>query len=95
MMEARAVTATFVQRNPTVSVFKTGSGGGTVFASPAQFDCSRQCTVPNGTTLTLTAAPHETSFFGGWSLPSCPGLGPCTFTVTDEITIGVSFTRNF
>lgn len=97
MTAAASVTAHFAPANPIVSVMKTGSGGGWVFSSPAAINCSPTCTaaVPYGTVLTLNASAVAPSSFAGWSLTSCPGTGPCTFTVTNDITIGARFTRTF
>lgn len=95
MTQARSVTPTFVQRNPVVSVFNDGTGGGQVFSTPAGIDCTPACsmTVPYGTRMTLTAVPHDSSYFSGWRWDQCPGTGPCTFTVTDEMQFVARFIR--
>lgn len=97
MTQARAVTAVFVQANPTVSVMKTGSGAGAVFSSPSYITCSPTCNapVPYGTVLTLTAAPHISSIFGGWNGGGCSGTGTCTLTVTQDVTVGANFQQKF
>lgn len=95
MTQARSVTATFVSRNPVVSVFNDGTGGGLVFSTPAGINCTPVCsmTVPYGTRVTLTAVPHDSSYFSGWLRDECPGTGPCTFTVTDDTDFVARFIR--
>src|SRR5262245_52948292 len=43
---------------------------------------------PEGSSVTLTAAPDTGKTFAGWSAFECPGTGPCTLTLdADEISI--------
>jgi hypothetical protein len=97
MTGAASVTANFAPANPIVSVMKTGSGGGGVFSSPSYISCSPACSVaiPYGTILTLTASPAASSSFGGWTGAGCSGTGTCTFTVTNDVTLGANFQWNF
>src|SRR4051794_24031047 len=58
------------------------SGGGSVRSSPAAIDCGATCTatLPDGTSLTLTATPSTGATFAGWS-GACSGSGVCTLNL--------------
>jgi hypothetical protein len=45
-----------------------------------------------GTRVTLTAHPDTATgrSFAGWSTPDCPGTGPCTVTLDDDLTTVVA-----
>ncbi|MFL5310901.1 MAG: InlB B-repeat-containing protein, partial [Myxococcales bacterium] len=79
------VFATFSAPPVRIEVSFAGSGSGRVTASPALLDCSGTCTatIPNGTTLALTATPQFGSRFAGWSR-GCSGGGACTVSATDK-----------
>ena len=53
----------------TLTVSRSGSGGGTITSSPAGINCSSDCaeTYPTGTVVTLTAVAASGSIFAGWS----------------------------
>jgi hypothetical protein len=57
----------FTGTGPALTVNFTGTGTGTISSSPSGLGCASTCTshFPNGTTVTLTAAPNGT--FGGWA----------------------------
>ncbi len=84
------VTATFALAKHTVTITKSGPGGGTIHGEGV--DCANNCTleVDHGTALSLTAAPGALAVFGGWG-GACTGMGACNVTVTDDITINGNF----
>jgi hypothetical protein len=67
----------------TLSVFKTGSGAGTVTSTPSGIMCGGTCIFDFGqsTTVTLTPNPAADSTFDGWT-GDCTGSGPCQTTLT-------------
>jgi hypothetical protein len=93
MTAAAQVTATFTRNRYTLSVIKTGSGGGGVDSSPVGISCGGTCSAQfdQGTVVTLTATPATFSIFGGWSGGGCSGTGTCTVTVTADVTVGANF----
>ncbi len=91
MAQARSVSATFAPRDALVTVMREGGGSGYVLTAPSQYDCGVQCRVPIGTQLTLTAVANSSARFTRWSNVDCPGTGPCSFTVTGDLTVGAYF----
>lgn len=91
---ATTVTATFTLNSHALSVFKGGTGGGTVTSSPAGIDCGSSCsaTYSHGTMVTLTATPSASSTFTTWSGGGCSGTGPCTVTMTAATFVTAVFT---
>ena len=53
---------------PTLTVTRTGTGGGTVTSSPVGITCAPSCVAnsASGMTVTLTATPDGASKFDGW-----------------------------
>jgi hypothetical protein len=90
MDASKSVTATF-NANPTLTVVLSGDGSGTVTGSG--IDCPGDCTesYPTGTDVTLTAMPDAVSTFQGWSDPGCPGMDPCTVTMSGDISVTATF----
>ena len=83
---------------PTLSVYKVGSGSGTVTGASV-IDCGTGSgcvgNFPVGTTVTLVAAPVNGSRFDGWSA-NCAQVAnmanECTLTVTNtNTTVGAVF----
>jgi hypothetical protein len=76
----------------TLSVSKTGSGGGTVTSVPAGISCGTTCalSVTPGTAVTLTATAVAGSTFAGWSAP-CSGTGACVVPVNAATTVTATF----
>ena len=93
---ARSVTATFTRRTHTLTVGRSGTGGGSVASSPAGIDCggggSCLATYDELTPVTLTAHPDATSTFAGWS-GGCGGTGTCQVTMFTAASVTASFTR--
>jgi hypothetical protein len=93
----KTVTATFNQQGHqyTLTVIKSGTGGGTVTSSPAGINCGTDCTEAynQGTAVTLTATPSAGSTFAGWS-GACSGTGTCSVTMNDDKIVTATFTLN-
>ncbi|TME36467.1 MAG: hypothetical protein E6I57_14260 [Chloroflexi bacterium] len=77
------VTATFTELpNYTLTVTRSGAGGGTVSTGANEIACPTICSNKflQGASVTLTAAPDSTSVFGSWT-GGCTGAstacGPC------------------
>src|SRR5439155_992377 len=70
---ATTVSATFAIQAFTLTVTNAGAGIGTVTSAPAGISCGTTCAAefPNGTAVTLTAAPAAGSAFNGWSGGGC------------------------
>ena len=89
---AKAVTAYFDVVQYTLTVSKTGAGGGSITSSPAGIDCGPTCTASftTGAMVTLTPTADGTSIFTGWS-GACSGTATCTVSM-DAVN---SATANF
>lgn len=85
-INARAALASVVTTF-SVTVNKSGAGGGTIMSTAAGIDCGASCTgqFPQGSTVNLTAAPNPQSVFAGWS-GDCTGTGPCSLTSNATVT---------
>jgi List-Bact-rpt repeat protein len=93
MDSAKSVTAQFsAPAVPTylLTVSKAGSGTGTV--TGGGIDCGVTCaaSVPQGSTVTLNAAPGDGSTFTGWSGP-CSGTAACTLTMNASTSVTATF----
>lgn len=95
---ANEVTADFDLKRFELSVTSVGgstqepntvdrSPGGGACETPSD-DCGQY---DYGTDVTLTAQPGEGSEFLFWSLPSCPGTGPCVVDVTANTAVVANF----
>lgn len=77
---------------PTLSVSKSGTGGGTVTSSPSGIDCGSDCSQPyvSGTSVTLTPLPDSGSTFVGWS-GACSGTGACAVLMSASKSVTAAF----
>ncbi len=89
---------------PTLTIYKVGSGTGTVTGTIVNGDnvTVQVITCGSGTgctgsfslneVVTLTAAPGQGSQFDGWSVPCSPAnASTCTITMTSNETVGAIF----
>jgi predicted carbohydrate-binding protein with CBM5 and CBM33 domain/uncharacterized protein (DUF2141 family) len=95
MTAARSVTATFNGSTSTsyaLSVTRSGTGGGTVYSTPAGITCGTACTASfaSGTVVTLVADVAAGSTFAGWG-GACSGTGPCTVTMSQARSVSATF----
>ena len=96
MSTAKTVTATFNLAPPqtfTLTVGKTGAGGGTVTSSPAGITCGADCSEPytSGTTVTLTPAAATGSVFGSWNGCTSVSGEICTVSMSTAKTVTATF----
>ena len=78
----------------TLTVTKSGTGGGPVTSSPAGINCGDDCSEAynQGTVVSLTATPSSGSTFEGWS-GACSGTGQCSVTMDADKTVTATFTQ--
>ena len=79
-----------------VTVFKSGSGSGTVTSTglnPTQIDCGVTCNAfgPEGAEVALTAVADAGSTFIGWVGTGCSGTAACSFTLNQPSTVVAMF----
>ncbi|MEK6846539.1 MAG: hypothetical protein AABY16_00030, partial [Nanoarchaeota archaeon] len=87
----------------TLSVSKTGSGGGSININPSGISCDEledenSCTEEyvEGTSIRLTPNTGADSLFTGWS-GDCSGVGSCTVIMNQdrEVTANFEFVEEF
>jgi len=82
-----------VQSPPaTLSVFRSGTGSGSVLSSPAGIDCGETCAFefPGDQLVTLAASADPGSEFSGWS-GACSGTGSCQVTMSEARAVTARF----
>ena len=77
----------------TLSVQRSGSGGGTVTSTPAGISCGTACgaAFDDGAQVTLHATPASGSAFSGWSGGGCSGTGDCVLTMDADRSVTATF----
>ena len=78
--------------NETLSATFAGTGAGSV-SDGATLGCAASCQrqYPQGTVVTLTAAPASGSTFAGWSGGGCSGTGSCQITMSAAQSVTATF----
>ncbi len=86
------LTAEFADAS-TLTVTRTGTGGGTVTSTPAGISCGATCAFgfQTGSTVMLSAVADGSSVFTGWSGGGCSGFGTCTVTLSADTTVAANF----
>ncbi|THB74037.1 MAG: hypothetical protein D3926_22740 [Desulfobacteraceae bacterium] len=77
----------------SLTVTRSGDGGGTVTSSPAGIDCGSDCSQDYAvySSVTLTAVADGNSRFLSWSGGGCSGNGSCTITMDQDHSISAQF----
>jgi hypothetical protein len=94
MSSALTVTATFDLTSYTLNTIVTATGGtGAITSSPGGINCGADCTeaFATGTAVVLTPVPDGVSSFTSWSGGGCTGTGPCTVTMSNNLTVTGTF----
>jgi hypothetical protein len=75
-----------------LSVFKAGTGSGTVTSTPTGINCGEACSAEfeAGKVVTLTPTAAVGSEFTGWS-GACSGTGSCQVTMSEARSVTASF----
>jgi DNA-binding beta-propeller fold protein YncE len=85
---------TLIVKSPatTLSVFKAGTGSGTVTSSPAGISCGETCAAEfeAGKVVTLTPTAAAGSEFTGWN-GTCSGTGACQVTMSEARSVSAGF----
>jgi uncharacterized repeat protein (TIGR03803 family) len=78
----------------TYSLTVSTSGNGTVTSTDGLINCPGTCnqSYPSNTRVTLNATPAAGWAFSGWS-GACSGTGSCVVDVTQNLSVGASFTQ--
>lgn len=79
-----------------LSVGISGPGG----ISGNGIDCSAntgkcKVTLDDGTAVVLNATPGTDAVFNGWTGGYCTGTGTCSFSLTQDSTVGATFTQQY
>ena len=86
------MTVALVQSD-SVTVTKSGTGGGNVDSADRRISCGSKCVAPydNGQLVTLSVKPDSGSVFAGWT-GACTGLGgSCTVAAVGHVDVGAIF----
>lgn len=91
----KTVTATF-NKNYSLNVDVSGTGGGTVTLTPPSMACNTDCSsiYVSNDQVVLTATPYEYSVFSGWTNGPCTGTGSCSLLMTANTTVTASFNKD-
>lgn len=87
-------TVTEIGGPRTLTVYKYGTGIGTVTSIPVGIDCGTSCQAryPVNTSVQLIATPASGSYFSSWS-GNCSAYGQVTMT-TNNLSCGATFNAN-
>jgi|GEM_PF-3440072 len=94
MTAAKNVTATFTLKSFSLTVSKSGTGGGTVTSSPTGINCGSVCsaTYNVNTSVTLTATSATDSDFTNWSGCDSTNGTTCTVAMSSAKSVTATFT---
>ena len=83
--------------NPMDLAGLLGPGGGKVTSAPAGINCGTDCNegYVQGTSVTLTAQPNDSSTFTGWTGGGCTGAGTCVVSMSTARSVKATFTHTF
>jgi List-Bact-rpt repeat protein len=87
------VTATFAQAPPSAAILRVRpSSNGVVTSDPPGIACPETCerAFSSGAQIALTPAAAEGFVFARWA-GDCTGSGPCTLTMTADLTVAAIF----
>lgn len=89
---AKSVSAGFNTFNPTLTVTKAGTGGGSLSYSGGTQICGATCVYVYGSVVTISATPNPNSIFTGWT-GDCSGFGTgsCTLTLDSNKSAAAVF----
>jgi hypothetical protein len=79
----------------SVTVYRAGTGNGSVKGDSGKINCGGDCFESYGTlggSVTLSASAEAGSTFDGWS-GACSGTGDCTVSLTGDLYLTASFSR--
>ncbi len=90
-----SVIANFALNTYTLTIFKAGTGNGTVLSTPSGISCGATCvgSFAHGTVVSLSAVPSATSSFDGWSGAFTGTDNPLSLTMDGPKTLQATFTR--
>jgi subtilisin family serine protease len=88
--------AQVVDLGHTLTVTRSGFGGGSVKSSPAGVKCGKTCvgSFATGTSVKLTAKASLTSTFARWSGGGCSGKRACHVTLKSDVSVKAIFNRD-
>jgi hypothetical protein len=92
MNASLSVGATFSRQQFTLTVSKSGAGGGTVTSAPAGIACGATCAAAfdAGASVSLGTLADGGSVFAGWS-GACSGTGGCSVTMDAAKSVAAAF----
>ena len=88
------VTVTFALASYKLTITNTSLAGKTGSITSPEISCNSgtcDATFLYGTSVTLSAAPSATGYFGGWT-GDCTGFGACTVLVSGDKSVVGTFT---
>jgi uncharacterized repeat protein (TIGR02543 family) len=95
MVRAWSITAVFSSGKPILTIFKPGTGSGTVTSEPAGINCGAVCSheFSRDQQVTLTAQALSGSLFTGWTGCSSQSGSKCWVTMSRDQNITALFNR--
>ncbi|HEY6926209.1 MAG TPA: S8 family serine peptidase, partial [Steroidobacteraceae bacterium] len=96
LTSAKSITANF-EHGQTLTVNKTGSGAGTVAATPAGISCGQTCSheFDFNTIVHLVATPDADAIFTGWSGACTGAASTCDVTMSGAHMVTADFEKRW